>query len=32
MAPVGEPEDAEPDDQEAGANLDRSLPLDEREQ
>jgi hypothetical protein len=29
MAPVGEPEDTEPDNQEAGADLDLSLPFDE---
>ena len=32
MAPIGEPEDAKPDDQEAGADLDLSLPLDEGDQ
>ena len=32
MAPVDEPEEAEPDDQEAGADLDLSLPLDEGDQ
>jgi hypothetical protein len=32
MARVNEPEDAEPDDQEAGADLDLSLPLDEGSQ
>ena len=32
MAPVDEPEDAEPDDQQAGADLDLSLPLDEGDQ
>jgi hypothetical protein len=29
MTPVDEPEDAEPDNQEAGTNLDLSLPFDE---
>jgi hypothetical protein len=29
MAPVDEPEDTEPDDQEAGADLDLPLPFDE---
>jgi hypothetical protein len=29
MAPVDAPEDTEPDDQEAGTDLDLSLPLDE---
>jgi len=28
MAPVDEPEDTEPDDQEAGADLDLPLPFD----
>src|SRR3954453_9671177 len=32
MAPVDEPEDAESDDQETGANLDRLLPFDEGDQ
>ena len=32
MAPVDEPEDTEPDDQEAGADLDLSLPFDEGDQ
>ena len=32
MALVDEPEDAEADDQEAGADLDLSLPLDEGDQ
>jgi hypothetical protein len=32
MAPVYEPKDAESDDQEAGADLDLSLPLDEGDQ
>jgi hypothetical protein len=32
MALVDQPEDAEADDQEAGADLDLSLPLDEGEQ
>src|SRR5271155_1030816 len=32
MAPVDEPEDAEPDDQEAGADLDLWPPLDEGDQ
>jgi hypothetical protein len=32
MAPVDEPEHAEPDDQEAGADLDLLLPLDEGDQ
>jgi hypothetical protein len=32
MAPVDEPEAAEPDDQEARADLDLSLPLDEGDQ
>ena len=32
MAPVDEPEDAEPDDQEAGADLELSLPLDKGDQ
>ena len=32
MAPVDEPEDAEADDQEAGADPDRPLPFDERDQ
>ena len=32
MAPVDEPEAAEPDDQEACADLDLSLPLDEGDQ
>ena len=31
MAPVGEPEDTEPDDQKTGANLDLRLPVDERD-
>ena len=29
MAPVGEPEETEPDDQEAGTDLDLPLPFDE---
>ena len=32
MAAVDEPEDAEPDDQEAGADLDRPLPFNESDQ
>ena len=32
MAPVDEPEDAEPDDQETGADLDLLLPFDEGDQ
>src|ERR1700741_2626937 len=32
MAPADEPEDTEPDDQEAGADLNLSLPFDEGEQ
>src|SRR5271165_7486633 len=32
MAPVDEPEDAEPDDQEAGPDLDLLLPIDEGDQ
>jgi hypothetical protein len=32
MAPVDEPEDAEPDDQETGADLNLPLPFDERDQ
>jgi hypothetical protein len=32
MAPVDQPEDTEPDDQEAGANPDLSLPLDKTDQ
>ena len=32
MAPVDEPEEAEPDDQKPGADLDLSLPRDEDEQ
>jgi len=32
MASVDEPEDAEPDDQETGADLDQLLPFDESEQ
>jgi hypothetical protein len=32
MAPVEEPEDAEPDDKEAGADLYLALPFDQRNQ
>jgi hypothetical protein len=32
MAPIDKPEDTKPDDQEAGADLDLSLPLDEGDQ
>jgi hypothetical protein len=32
MAPVDEPEDAEPDDQETGADLNLLLPRDEGDQ
>jgi hypothetical protein len=32
MTPVDEPEYAEPDDQEAGADLDLALPMDESDQ
>ena len=32
MAPIDEPKDAEPDDQETGADLDLLLPFDERDQ
>src|SRR4029450_6258249 len=32
MTPVNEPEDAEPDDQQTGADLDRPLPFDEGDQ
>ena len=32
MAPVDEPEDAEPDDQETGPDLDLLLPFDEGDQ
>jgi hypothetical protein len=32
MAPINEPEDAKPDDQETGADLDSPLPFDEGDQ
>ena len=32
MAPVDKPEDTEPDDKQAGANLYLALPFDERDQ